>query len=102
MQICYGTVSNLFRTGIGADPLIDILLPNHQGHPVMNKRDLFTRRSGKNHKLGEPFLKPVQTAEPGNTVALGLDQVFVSGFLLPVWPEVVLPFVVPGGGMTQR
>ena len=98
MQVSHSTISNLFGTGIGADPLIDILFPNHQRHPVMDKRDLFTWHSGKNHKMGEPLLKPVQTTEPCNTVTLWLNQVFISGFLLPIWPEVVLPFVIPGCG----
>ena len=55
----------------------------------MDEGDLFTGRPGEHHKVGKTVFKTVQPAEPGDVVALRLNQVLVPGFLPAVRPEEV-------------
>ena len=56
----------------------------------MDESDLLGRRTCENHEMRKPFFKPIEPAEPGVAVTLGLDQIFVSCLFLSVGPEVVL------------
>ena len=55
----------------------------------MDEGDLFTGRPGEHDEVGETVFKTVQPAEPGDAVALRLNQVLVPGFLPAVRPEEV-------------
>ena len=90
MQVRHGPVRDFIRFRVRADPFVYVLFPQHQRHPVMDEGDLFTGRPGEHHKVGKTVFKTVQPAEPGDAVALRLNQVLLSGFFLAIGAEKVL------------
>ena len=90
MQIRHGPVRDFIRFRVRADPFVHVIFAQHQGHPVVDEGDLLAGRPGEHHKVRESVFEAVQPAEPGDVVALRLNQVLVSGFFPAVRPEKVL------------
>ena len=89
MQIRHGPVRDFIRFRVRADPFVHVIFAQHQGHPVVDEGDLLAGRPGEHHKVRESVFEAVQPAEPGDVVALRLNQVLVPGFLPAVRPEEV-------------
>ena len=79
-QLCLRKGKQILRMCFRTDPLFHRTFRKNQGHPIVNEtKSLSPRLPRQDDKAGNPFLHPVQTAEPGKTGA-GFQTEFGPGF----------------------